>query len=244
MLVLIGSAGILFAQETPWPMPETLPPLPNPEETTKPVPRIEWLQQVRSFFENARKEAPSIRLVFDGDSITRGWLGNGRPVWHEQYASLGAFNFAIGGDGAQHVLWRLSQGQLQGINPKLVVLMIGTNNIRQNTPENVAAGVTAVVREYRRQCPEAVILLLGILPRGEKPSDPLREKVRLTNQILAGLDDGEKILFQDIGAKFLEPDGSISAKTMPDFLHLAPESYNLWAEAIRPVIHRYISTEK
>ncbi len=225
-------------------MPASLPPVPDVTETTRPVPRIEWLQQVKSFFENARKEASSIRLVFDGDSITRGWMGNGKSVWLEHYAPLGAFNFAIGGDGTQHVLWRLSQGQLKGIHPRLVVLMIGTNNTRQNTPEKIAEGVTAVVTEYRKHCPEAVILLLGILPRGEKPSDPLREKIASINQILAKLDDGEKIFFRDIGSKFLEPDGSISKKVMPDFLHLAPESYKLWAEAIQPVINRYFPADK
>lgn len=225
-------------------MPASLPPLPDPADLTTPVPRIEWLQQTQSFFDNARKEASSIHLVFDGDSITRGWMGNGREVWQKHFAPLGAFNFAIGGDGTQHVLWRLSQGQLNGIHPKLVILMIGTNNIRQGTPETIAEGVTAVVQEYRKRCPEATILLLGLLPRGEEASDPLREKIKSVNRILAKLDDGKQILFRDIGSRFLEPDGSISAKVMPDFLHLAPESYNIWAEAIQPVIDRYFPAAK
>lgn len=240
-LALILGAGPCLAGEAPWPMPSPLPPLPDPSETTRPFPRIEWLQQTQGFFNEARKRADSIQLIFDGDSITRGWMGgNGRAIWNERYEKRGGFDFGLGGDGIQHLLWRLSQGQVDGLNPKLVVLLIGTNNTRTATAQQAADGIKAVVAEYRKRCPEAVILLQGIFPRGEKPTDPLREKVREINEILAALDDGQNVIFRDFGDKFLEPDGRISTEIMSDFLHPTSKGYQIWADAIQPEIDKYV----
>ena len=239
-LAVALAVSTAFSQDIPWPMPSPLPQPTTPGETTKPTPRIEWLQQVQSFFEDAHKKADSIRLIFDGDSITRAWIGTGGTIWAERYAKRGAFDFAVGGDGTQHVLWRLSQGQVAGLHPKLVVLLIGTNNIRASTPTQVADGVRTVVAEYRKRCPESAILVQGIFPRGEKPTDPLRETIRQINQLLAGLDDGQNVIFRDFGEKFLEADGTLSKDIMPDFLHLSLKGYQIWAEAIQPIIDQYV----
>ena len=118
-----------------------------------------------------------VDLVFDGDSITDGWQGGGKEVWAKNYDKLKATDFGIGGDRTENLLWRLDHGQLDGLHPKMVALMIGTNNIGL-TAEQIAEGVTADVREYQKLCPDAVILLQAIFPRSEKATDPVRAKIK------------------------------------------------------------------
>lgn len=174
------------------------------------------------------------QLVFLGDSITAGWNGK-KEIWDKAFGAYKPANFGIGGDRTQHVLWRITHGELDGIKPKAVVLMIGTNNSGSDPAEGIAKGVTAIVETIRAKQPQAKILLLAVFPRGEKPSpNPGREKLAKVNEIIAKLDDGKNIHFLDIGAKFLQPDGSISKEIMPDFLHLSAAGYQIWADAISP----------
>jgi lysophospholipase L1-like esterase len=174
------------------------------------------------------------QLVFLGDSITAGW-GSKKEIWDKAFGAYKPANFGIGGDRTQHVLWRITHGELDGIKPKAVVLMIGTNNSGSDPAEGIAKGVTAIVETIRAKQPQAKILLLAVFPRGEKPSpNPGREKLAKVNEIIAKLHDGQNIHFLDIGAKFLQPDGSISKEIMPDFLHLSAAGYQIWADAISP----------
>ncbi|MCS6850899.1 MAG: platelet-activating factor acetylhydrolase IB subunit [Gemmataceae bacterium] len=202
----------------------------------KPVPRDEkWMKRHALFLERAKKG--DVDVLFLGDSITQGWEGNGKEVWKEHFEPLKAVNFGIGGDRTQHVLWRITEGkELEGIQPKVAVLMIGTNNLSNNTNEEIAEGVTAIVKELGRQRPQTKVLLLGIFPRGAKPDDKNRERIKAINAMLAKLDDGKQIRFLDIGAKFLDADGNLSKEIMYDFLHLTPKGYQIWAEAIKPVL--------
>ncbi len=183
----------------------------------------------------AKARQGGVDLLFLGDSITQAWRG--QPAWSEYFAPLHAAQFGVGGDRTQHVLWRIEHGELDGINPKVIVLMIGTNNMRDDKPGDIALGVRAIVDEIKQRKPESRILLLAIFPRGQKPTDPVRTKVRETNQIIAALDDaGRHVRYMDIGAKFLEPDGTILKSIMPDYLHLTKEGYRRWAEAVMPAI--------
>ena len=163
------------------------PPLPaGVNSAVYPAPRQDWVQRVQSDNERARKQT-GIRLIFDGDSITDRWLVAGTQIWQERYEKIGAFDFGISGDRTQHLLWRLAQGQVDGIQPRLVALMIGTNNLGGNSVDEIAAGVTAIVRDYQTRCPGAVILLQGIFPRGKDANDPLRAKIKAVNAIIARL---------------------------------------------------------
>lgn len=180
-----------------------------------------------------------IELIFDGDSITDGWQGKGREVWAQNFANRRAFDFGISGDRTQHVLWRLSKGQVDGLDPKLVLIMIGTNNIRSHSVEQIAEGVAAVVREYQKRCPNAVIVLQAIFPRGQAADAEFRAKVKEVNQRISVLGDGQKVIYLDFADKFLEPDGTLSAEVMPDFLHPSAKGYEIWAEAIRPIVDKY-----
>lgn len=241
LLIALLMTVSALAQDKPWPMPSPLPSTPPAGTNTAiyAVPRIEWLMNVQANNEKARA-LPSVDLIFDGDSITAGWQGAGRAVWNKYYGKLNAADFGIPGDGTQHLLWRLTQGgQVDGLHPKLIVLMIGTNNL-SNTAEQVVDAVKAIVTEYQKRCPQAVILLQAILPRGElAASNPHRDKNKVVNKILSDFADGKNVIFIDFGDKFLNPDGSIIKEDMPDFLHPSAKGYQIWADAIQPIISQY-----
>ena len=146
-------------------------------------------------------------------------------------------NLGIGGDRTQHVLWRLDNGNIEGISPKLAVLMIGTNNSNgtDNTAEEIGVGIQAIVKKLREKLPTTKVLILAVFPRGEKPN-PQREKNAKASEIASKLADNESIFFLDIGPKFLTADGTLTKEIMPDFLHLTPKGYEIWAEAIEPSV--------
>ena len=197
-----------------------------------------WVARHEGFLKIAQKG--NVDLLFLGDSITDGWRGRGSNVWNRFYAPRRAANFGIGGDRTEHVLWRLNQGELEGLKPKVVVLMIGTNNTgkekdgrpRNSIPE-IIEGVTAVVSEIRTRLPDSKILLLGIFPRGNI-DDPQRGQVAVINTALAKLDDGRKVKYLDIGPEFLEADGTLPRSIMPDLLHPNEQGYQIWAAAMNP----------
>jgi lysophospholipase L1-like esterase len=202
-----------------------------------PVPRPQEAPQKRLEELNRRVQAAAgeVDLVFLGDSITQGWEGNGKNVWQRYYASRKPLNLGIGGDRTQHVLWRLDHGDSAGLKPKVVVLMIGTNNSNRDDhpPGEILEGVTAIVRRLREKWPATKILLLGIFPRGATFSEQ-RGKLLQVNQALAKLDDGRNVFFLEIGAQFIEADGSITKAIMPDALHFSERGYELWAAALEP----------
>ncbi|MEI6561744.1 MAG: GDSL-type esterase/lipase family protein [Verrucomicrobiota bacterium] len=242
LLATLLFAGSAFAQTTPaiWPMPSLLPVIPPGVNTaTYPSPRAEWVQRVAGTNAKAHAIADSIQVVFDGDSITDGWQSGGKTVWAERYGKLNAFDFGISGDKTQHVLWRLAQGQVDEVKPKLIALMIGTNNLGSNTVEEIAGGIKTIVAEYQKRCPEATILLQAIFPRAEQPTDPARAKIKAINQIISKLGDDKKVIYVDFGDKFLQPDGTMSREIMPDFLHPSAKGYQIWADAIQPIIDRF-----
>ena len=176
------------------------------------------------------------QLVFLGDSITQGWEGQG-GIWKAAWEKYKPANFGIGGDRTEHVLWRLDNGNFDGLKPKLVVLMIGTNNTGhrggKETPEQTAAGVKAILERLAKKCPDTKVLLLGIFPRGATAEDNLRVHNAAINEHLAHLADGKKVYYQDIGKAFLQPDGTLTKEIMPDLLHLSPKGYQIWADSIK-----------
>ncbi len=176
----------------------------------------------------------SAQLLFLGDSITAGWNGQ-KPIWDAAFGQYKPANFGIGGDRTQHVLWRITNGEFDGFTPKGLVLMIGTNNSGSDSAEGIAAGITKIVETIRQKSPATKVLLLAVFPRGEKPAgNGAREKLSAVNAIVSKLNDNKHVFFLDIGAKFLEADGSLSKEIMPDFLHLSAKGYQIWADAIAP----------
>ncbi len=181
-------------------------------------------------------------VIFIGDSITHGWEGAGKKAWTENFAAYKPVNLGIGGDQTGHVLWRLTEGkEIEPLKPKLAVIMIGTNNTGGHTPEQIAGGIKAIVAELQKQKPDMKILILGVFPRagGIKkedtvaPADKLNPKIKAINDIVAKFADDKKVFYKDIGPKFLDKDGGLDRKIMPDLLHLSPEGYEIWAAAIK-----------
>jgi lysophospholipase L1-like esterase len=192
---------------------------------TNPVPRdANWLKRHEGFVKIA--QAGGVDLLFLGDSITDYWRNRGSNVWLDSYGARHAANFGISADRTQHVLWRIDHGELDGIKPKVVVLMIGTNNTGKEK---------AVVADIRAKLPDTKILLLAIFPRSTL-DDPQRAQVALINTVIAKLDDGKMVRFLDIGSKFLTTDGTLPKTIMPDLLHPNARGYQIWADAIEPTL--------
>lgn len=204
-------------------------------DAVRPVPREGgWMNRHEAM--NARVAQGNVDMVFIGDSITQGWEGAGKEVWKEFYGERNAVNLGIGGDRTQHVLWRLENGNLKGIEPKLAVVMIGTNNANSNQPEEIADGIERIVELLKSKTPETEILLLAVFPRGATADDRLRQVNQKTNEIIAKLADDQQVHFLDIGQQFLAEDGTLSQEIMPDRLHLSEKGYRIWAESIEPKV--------
>ncbi|QDU98111.1 platelet-activating factor acetylhydrolase IB subunit [Lignipirellula cremea] len=212
-------------------------------DAVKPVPREgRWMERHNAF--NERVKQGNADLLFIGDSITQGWEGSGKAVWAEYYGKRNAVNLGIGGDRTQHVIWRLDNGNLEGIQPKAAVIMIGTNNSGSNTPEQIAAGTTKIVHQLREKLPELKILILGVFPRGPDSNDPRRQVNEKTNAIVAKLADDKHVFYLDIGPKFVAEDGTLSKEIMPDLLHLSNKGYTIWAESIEPKVSELLGEKK
>lgn len=195
-----------------------------------------WRKRQQAANEKARKGG--VDLAFIGDSITQGWEGNGKEVWNKMYANRNPINLGFSGDRTEHVIWRLTQGNLSNIRPKVAVVMIGTNNTghQMQDPEEVSQGIHRILDILAEKTPETKVLLLGVFPRGESPYDPMRLNNVAINQIVRRFADGERVHYLDIGNAFLQPDRTISKEIMPDFLHLSPKGYRLWADAMEPTL--------
>jgi hypothetical protein len=184
-------------------------------------------------------------VLFLGDSITDLLArGSGKLLWDAFYTPLGALDFGIVGARTSHVLWQVETGQVAIAAPKVVVLLIGTNNLTAGeAPADVAAGVEKIVNTIGAQLPETRVLLLGILPRGASANDPLRPRIAETNRRLAELAD-DRVTYLDIGPWFVEPNGALSLVLMPDALHPSYWGYFVYSVAIWETLTGLLSEER
>jgi len=195
----------------------------------------------------AKRKAGQIDVYFAGDSITRRW-GTSDEQWKELLANWNAnfkgwnaANFGWGADKTQNMLWRLQNGELDGVNPKVVVLLAGTNNVGNATPlgdaderaADVARGVAALVREIRKRAPGATLVITGITPRDDNLA--VKPVIDGANQRIARLADGKSIRYINIDEQLAYPDGRLREGMAYDGLHLTPQAYQLWADALKPI---------
>lgn len=234
----VAAAAVLAAALT---VAAEAPKAKSPPATT-PVFRRTLAWQQRHDAINARVRQGQVDLIFIGDSIVEGWEKDGREVWQAYYARRQAVNLGISGDQTGHVLWRLTHGNIDGISPKLAVVLIGTNNARWagHSGAEIAQGVKAIVAILREKLPQTRILLLAIFPRGADDTDPLRQANDTANRILATLADGDRVHFLDLSREFLRPDGRIDPELMPDLLHLNAKGYAIWARAVEPIVAKLL----
>lgn len=181
-------------------------------------------------------ELPSRQLVFVGDSITASW---DPAVFSQAFGPLSPLLLGIGGDFTQGVLQRLPS-EWGPLRPRLVVLLIGTNNTQwgHGAPEDVALGIAEIVRMIHARSPDTRVLLLGILPRGVDPSEPLRAVNARVNALIARCADDGRVFYMDAGAPLLDAAGQLTPAMSFDSLHLTPAGYAVLAQTIGPEIQR------
>lgn len=196
----------------------------------------------------------NIDLLMIGDSITHGWENSGKAVWDKYYASRNAVNMGFSGDRTEHVLWRLQNGEIDNIKPKLAVLMIGTNNSGRDTPEQIADGIKAIVCTLRTKLPDTKVLILSIFPRGDAAQradkehgatmNPQWAKNDKASELASKMADGKMIFFLDINKAFLNEQGELTRDVMPDLLHPKEKGYPLWAAAMEPTLAKLMGETK
>jgi lysophospholipase L1-like esterase len=197
-----------------------------------------WLKRYRSI--NALARTGQAEVVFLGDSITHGWKYTN--TWNSKFGTYRAINAGISSDRVQHLLWRVENGNFAQIKPKVAVILVGVNNLALNTPLEIAGGIKQVTTAIHKRSPKTKILLLGIFPSGKEPTHKRRGKIKKINIQIKKIADNNKIHYLNFGNRFLEKDGSISKKTMFDYLHLTPKGYGIWASAMQPKLESLLNS--
>jgi len=179
-----------------------------------------WMSMHRRFLQEARDAEPEILWI--GDSLIQN-LSHSK-IWEDSFCGMHSLNFGIGGDRTEHVLWRLENGELENLSPKIIVVLVGTNN-HGDTPSEIAEGLKAICTVLRDQQPQAFVVLLSLLPRGHMPN-PLRERNKEVNVMLEEYVKGNsKLQMVNIDTGFIQADSSISHHDMYDYLHLTQKGY-------------------
>lgn len=221
----------------------------NPAAT--PTKRNDWSTPVSALWmQKAKKQKEAegaIDVLFVGDSITHLWMNdprwpNGQKIWDKNYKLLKAVNFGVAGDRTDHLLWRIDNDKMiDGLTPKVTILLIGVNNLtgwtgRKDRPEQVAAAITMIVDRLKQKMPMTKILVLGVFPCMADATNPIREQIRRVNEITAKLHDGKTVWFLDFGDKLLRPDKAADKSILRDELHLSEKGYEVWAKNMNPYL--------
>ena len=188
-----------------------------------------------------------VDIYFEGDSITRRWGATDYPEllanWKQNFFGWNASDFGWGADQIQNILWRLENGELDGVNPKVIVLLAGTNNVGNRPPagsdgplvDNVVRGIQAVLRVMQEKAPKATIILTAIFPRNDNMA--IVPTINRINAQLAKLADGKRIRFLNVNDKLADAQGRLFEGMMnPDKLHPALRGYQVWADGLKPIL--------
>lgn len=214
-----------------------------------------WMDQhdaINASSRVAAQEGRRVDVVLLGDSITQSWGGPGRSVGspggaarEKHFGQWDTLNFGISGDRTQHLLWRIENGNFEGIRPRVVVVLIGTNNLSAgDSSEQIAEGIGAVLGLLLDRLPETSVILNAVLPRGKMLDDPMRLAVSMLNEKIETLGERPRVRFVDPSSVFLEDTGNANTQRMAgDFLHLAPAGYDAWGAALTGEIERVLGTE-
>lgn len=253
--VHFSSAGYdRLAQRVARVIETALPPMPGVNPAVIPTGKLEndgYHWEKRHEAAMAVKDSLKPEVVLIGDSITHFWGGEpdggrqgnrGRESWAELFGKRSALNLGFGWDRTQNVLKRIELGELDGLDPKFIVIHIGTNNLagtahyRAGTPAQIAEGIIAVVDRAQAKCPNAKVIVMAVFPRGKGATNAHRESIAQINQLLAPLAQKPRVTLLDITSKWLDADGAVSTELMPDSLHPNEKGYRVWADALRPLL--------
>lgn len=198
-----------------------------------------------------KARAGKIDIYFEGDSITRRWGAKDRPDllanWTENFFGWNAADFGWGADTTQNILWRLNHGELDGVNPKVIVLLAGTNDVGRIVPPgnedrkvaDVTRRLTAILRIFQIKAPDATVVLTAIFPRNDNIA--VMPVINRINENLSRLADGRKIRYLNINRQLADPQSRLYDGMMdPDHLHPTLRGYQVWADALKPVFHELL----
>lgn len=226
----------------PWEDPSYRQDIPATQAVCRPVSPAWQLWMKHHENRKAWVKGPGVNLIMVGDSIVFRWSRTGKKVWDKYYAKRHAVNIGSSGDKTQHMLWHFQNGGLEDTAPKLVLVMIGTNN--RGDPEkkgaDTAYGILALLKEIHKQLPESKILLMAVFPRGWTPQDKGRIRNDEINEIIHGYADNKTVYWLDISDVFLDDEGGLIKELMPDGLHPSEKGYRAWAEAMEPTVKKLL----
>lgn len=228
--LLLTCAAVVAAEPAGW-REATTP----AEETATTTWRKFWQPRFAKKLAQARQQGKAIDVVLLGDSLTHNWDGRKQYKYRETFAGHTVLNLGFGGDRTEHTLWVIGNDDLwKHLDPKLVVLLIGTNNTPKYSPEATIEGIRLCVEGLKKRAPHAKIVLFAIFPRGKEKTYWLRPKIDRINAGIEKFADGKTVFFENISARFLHPDGTLVEEAMqPDLLHLSAEGYRIWAETLK-----------
>lgn len=255
IFALCGAAALLLSAQTlhaqapgqvrPQTLPTTKPTLPSADRKLEPVgdPNVAAARSGDSaaafklsherFLQRTKQGA--IDLLFLGDSITQFW-DRYPDNWKNHFGDYKSANYGLAGDRVENLLWRIENGELDGLTPKVIVLMIGTNNTGINPADQIAVGITHAVTTLRAKCPNAKILLMSVLPRSREGEEAKSDAIRSINAAISKLDDGAAVRYIDLATKFAGTDGKVGRDLMVDGLHPTGKGYDLWGETIETLL--------
>ncbi len=215
--------------------------------TTTPLDRMAqpWWKNRLAAKMKQKQEMESIDIVLLGDSITQGWEGTGKDVWQKTFGELNTLNLGFSGDRTEHVIWRNENGQMDDIDPGLVIVLIGTNNTGHNLdkPQAIAAGVKKILGQLKSSVPDSKILLLSVFPFDKDPESPRRKNNNELNEIIKDFHDGQSIHYLDICHQFFDDSGAMTKEITPDFLHLSAKGYQQWADGMKEKVHELLGIQ-
>ncbi|MGS2719692.1 GDSL-type esterase/lipase family protein [Paraglaciecola aestuariivivens] len=199
-----------------------------------------WLARHQQKLSEKQQLEQPLDLLFLGDSITHAWEVEGAEVWQQDLAHLTKFNLGFAGDRTEQLLWRIQHGQIEQLNPKFCIVLIGTNNAghRLDPPKEIVLGIQAIVSELQLRLPQSQLVLMALLPRSRNPNKPMRQRIDATNLLLQNWAKTQPLIWLDINQKFLDKNGRLDEIYMPDLLHLSAKSYALWGQAILDLIEK------
>ena len=209
-----------------------------------------WVKKHEAKLREIKERGSDCRVVFYGDSITElwEWQERGKPVWNEHFATgpYQAIEFGYSGDCVHNLLWRLDNGEAEGLSPKVVVLQIGTNNtmLHPDWPVlDTVTGIKLTLDKIVEKFPDATIILCPIPAFGEKPDNPTRILNNAINAEIKKLANGETILFLDWSAPEIDVDGILDKRYTYDFVHPTTDGYRLWYAALEPYLQKLLPSE-
>ena len=226
----IQLAAVLFSIVIPVVVSAAQPSTTLPEQRSTP----EWRAE-RHAEKVAQAKAGDIDFVMIGDSITHNW--EKQKTYNERFAPYKTLNLGVGGATTQTVLWRLQNGEIDGIAPKLVTLMIGTNNSGRDSAPDIALGIETIVAELRQRLPESKIVIFSVFPRSNPRTKGDFERVQAINKLLPAIADNQYVFHVDINQNFLDAKGQLRPELFgKDRLHLAGAGYDVWYQALQPIL--------